>query len=34
MCRKAHGASFATTVGAPLASFRLERGVDRVARYE
>jgi len=34
MCRKAHGASFATAVGAPLANFRFDRGVDRVIRYE
>ena len=34
MCRKAHGASFATAVGAKLASFRFDRGVDRVVRDE
>jgi hypothetical protein len=33
MCRKAHGASFATAVGAPLATFRFERGADLVVRF-
>jgi hypothetical protein len=34
MSRKAHGASFATAVGARIASFRYERGADQAFRYE
>lgn len=34
MCRKAHGASFATSLAAARTSFRFERGADQVARYE
>jgi hypothetical protein len=33
MCRKAHGASFATAVGAPLATFRFDRGEEHVVAY-
>lgn len=34
MCRKHHGASFATFVGAPLMGFRWLGGADDVATYE
>lgn len=34
MCRKHHGASFATFVGAPLMGFRWISGADHVATYE
>jgi hypothetical protein len=34
MCRKHHGASFATFVVAPLAAFRWIAGEDVVARYK
>jgi hypothetical protein len=34
MCRKAHGAAFATYVGAPAEGLRWVSGQDRVARYE
>jgi hypothetical protein len=34
MCRKAHGASFATAVGSPIGAFRFERGADLVVRFD
>jgi hypothetical protein len=34
MCRKHHGASFATFVAAPFAAFRWIAGADQVARYQ
>lgn len=34
MCRKAHGAAFATYVGGPVDAFRWLRGQDAVVRYE
>lgn len=34
MCRKHHGASFATFVGAPLMGFRWISGADHVAAYD
>ncbi len=34
ICRKLHGAPFATSVLAPAAGFRLLRGSERIARYE
>ena len=34
MCRKAHGATFGTAVGVPLATFRFERGAEQVVRYD
>ncbi|HVS25433.1 MAG TPA: GFA family protein [Gammaproteobacteria bacterium] len=34
MCRKHHGASFATFVGAPLSAFRWIAGEDAAARYK
>jgi hypothetical protein len=34
MCRKHHGASFATFVGAPYAGFRWVAGEDAIARYK
>jgi len=34
MCRKAHGAAFATFAGAPAKSFRFLAGEDLIQRYE
>ena len=34
MCRKHHGTSFATFVGAPLAAFKWLTGADAVAQYK
>jgi hypothetical protein len=34
MCRKAHGAAFATYVRSPSAGFQLLQGADRIGRYE
>jgi hypothetical protein len=33
MCRKVHGAAFATFMGAPAATFRFVRGEEHVRRY-
>jgi len=33
MCRKAHGAAFASYAGVPLAAFRFTRGEELVVRY-
>src|SRR5512135_2550307 len=34
MCRKAHGAAFASYVAAPKSAFRWLRGAERIRRYE
>jgi hypothetical protein len=34
MCRKSHGAAFATYAAAPVGTFEWVRGVERVRRYE
>jgi hypothetical protein len=34
MCRKSHGAAFASYVGAPKTAFRWLRGTERIVRYE